>query len=183
MRQHIISDDAFAHMVSQEVKNKASDEERDFLSDPSNVDRWLRALGALLSHLDEQISSAEEDMEADIARYERLGEDGIGVSAESRHYYEQKISKIKKFRFYVVRKISDVESIKKKYGSSHADEEKGIIMCRDAIVAHMQYLREYDIETTPADEALYLALEGVWAFDKIEKPEEEFVTQKKIEKN
>lgn len=171
MRSNVISDDAFAHMVSQEVKNKASEEERQFLADPQNVHRWLKALSVLLDHLDDQIEEAIEDMESDVERYRQLGEDGVTMVAESRHYYEEKIAKIKKFRFYVSRKTSEVERIVERYGSGFVDEEKKLIMCRDAILAHRMYLLSNDIETTPADEALYEALEGVWSFDKIKDEE------------
>lgn len=167
MNRHIISDDAFAHMVAQEVKNKASDEHRQFLSEPGNVDRWLRTLNALLDNLNSQIESASEDFQADSDRYESFGEEGVVLLAETKHYYEQKISKIEKFKFYVVKRISEVAAISGQYKSGNVDNEKMLLMCRDAIFAHREYLRINDIETTPADEALYQAAEGVWAFDKI----------------
>lgn len=183
MRSHVISDDAFAHMVSQEVKNKASAEERQFLAESQNIGRWLRALDALCAHLNEQIESCELDMESDLRRYEGMGEDGLGLAAEARHYYEQKISKIKKFRFYVLRKISEVQGIKAKSEVGSVDQEKKILICRDAILAHKMYLLKYDIETTPADEALYLALDGIWKFDEIKNPEEEISDEEKIGEN
>lgn len=173
MINHAISDDAFAHMVAQEVKNKASDEHRQFLMQPGNVDRWLKTLDSLLDNLNRQVESATQDMIADCERYERLGEDGVVMLAEARHYYEQKISKIEKFKFYVIRRISEVAALTSQYRSGNVDSEKMLLMCKDAISAHMRYLLEHDIETTPADEALYKALEGVWAFDQIAAPDEE----------
>lgn len=170
---HSISDDAFAHMVAQEVKNKASEEHRQFLMQPGNIDRWLRTLNALLDNLNRQVESSQADMEADCDRYERLGEDGVVMLAEAKHYYEQKINKVEKFKFYVIKRISEVATISSQYKSGNVDNEKMLLMCKDAIIAHMRYLREHDIETTPADEALYQAIEGIWAFDQIPSPDED----------
>ena len=178
MINHAISDDAFAHMVAQEVKNKASDEHRQFLAQPGNVDRWLKTLNSLLDNLNRQVESSRQEMIADCERYERLGEDGVVMLAEAKHYYEQKISKVEKFKFYVIKRISEVATLTSQYKSGNVDNEKMLLMCKDAIIAHMQYLREHDLETTPADEALYKAVEGVWAFDQIEAPyDEEDTTQ------
>lgn len=173
MMNHAISEDAFAHMVAQEVKNKASEEHRQFLMQPGNIERWLKTLNALLDNLNRQVEEAHAEMESDCDRYEKLGEDGVVLLAEAKHYYEQKINKVEKFKFYVIKRISDVATISSQYKSGDVDNEKMLLMCKDAIIAHMRYLQEHDIETTPADEALYQALEGVWAFDQIPAPDEE----------
>lgn len=180
---HYISDDAFAHMVAQEVKNKASDEHRQFLCQPENLDRWMRALNALLDNLNRQIESATQDMFADEARYADLGEDGVRLGAEAKMYYEGKIGKAERFKFYVAKRVSDVATMMSLQKATGIDQEKLYGLCRDAIEAHRMYLLRYDIETTPADEALYKALEGVWAFERLGAPDEEGKTQESFEKN
>jgi len=180
---HYISDDAFAHMVAQEVKNKASEEHRQFLCQPENLDRWMRALNALLDNLNGQIENSTQDMIADEARYSGLGEDGIKLGAEAKMYYENKINKAERFKFHVVKRVSDVAGMISLQKAVGADEEKLFSLCRDAIEAHRMYLLRYDIETTPADEALYKALEGVWAFERLGRPEEADETETSFEKN
>jgi len=180
---HYISDDAFAHMVAQEVKNKASDEHRLFLSQPENLDRWMRALNALMNNLNRQIDGSTDDMIADDKRYADLGEDGVGLGVESRMYYESKISKAERFKFYVVKRISDVATMISLQKATNADHEKTNELCRDAIEAHRTYLLSYDIEATPADRALYESLKGIWAFEKLPAPEEEEQNQESLQKN
>jgi len=180
---HYISDDAFAHMVAQEVKNKASDEHRLFLGQPENLDRWMRALNALMDNLNRQIDESTSDMAADNKRYANLGEDGVGLAVESKMYYESKISKAERFKSYVVRRISDVAAMISLQKATNADQEKIGQLCRDAIEAHRKYLLSYDIEATPADKALYKSLEGVWAFEKLPAFEEGQQDQESLQKN
>lgn len=180
---HYISDDAFAHMVAQEVKNKASDEHKQFLCQSQNLDRWMRALNALLDNLNRQIEGLTQDMIADDKRYLSLGEDGVRLGVEAKMYYESKIAKADRFKFYVVKRVSDVAGMISLQKATGADRENLYEMCRDAIEAHRTYLLRYDIETTPADEALYKALNGVWAFERLGAPEEENKTQESLQKN
>lgn len=180
---HYISDDAFAHMVAQEVKNKASEEHRQFLSQPENLDRWMRALNALLDNLNRQIENSSSDMAADEKRYSDLGEDGVRLGVEAKMYYESKIAKAERFKFYVIKRVSDVAGMIAMQKATGADQEKIEGLCRDAIEAHRMYLLRYDIETTPADEALYEALEGVWAFERLSSPDAENEAKESFEKN
>lgn len=173
MSAYYISDDAFAYMVAQEVKNKSSEEQRHFLEQAENLDRWVRCLNALLENINDQISEATEDMRRDEERYAGLGEDGLKLVTEAKIYYESKINKAERFRFFVVKRISEVESILFKQKSNHLDSEKMAVLHRDAIIAHRRYLATHDIETTHADDALYRALEGVWSFEDLPAPEEE----------
>ena len=168
MNVHRISDDAFAHMVAQEIRNNVSDEHRDFLRQPENLDRWMKGLNALLDNVNGQIEDAGSDMAADEARYSALGEDGIRLVMEAKAYYEAKISKAERFKFYVVRRISEVAAMISRSKATGADDEKINLMCKSAIIAHRRFIEENDIEKTEADEALYDALEGIWSFEKIE---------------
>ena len=180
--KNYISDDAFAHMVAQEVKNKASDEHRQFLCQSDNLDRWVRALNALLDNLNRQTESLAQDMISDESRYALLGEDGVLLGVEAKMYYESKISKAERFKFYVVKRISEVTSMISAQKATDMDQEKTYALCRDAIEAHRMYLLKYDIETTPADEALYKTLEGVWDFEKIGAPKADQV-EESLQKN
>ena len=65
----MISDDAFANMVAEEVKNKLSNKQRLQLLEKENWERWKETLLVLAEKLQEQIEQIEYDSEADRIRY------------------------------------------------------------------------------------------------------------------
>ena len=47
-----MNDDSFARLVAEEIKNKVSDQQREYLKLPENWGRWQRAVSILLKNLD-----------------------------------------------------------------------------------------------------------------------------------
>ena len=167
MEGKAMNDDAFARLVAEEVKNRVSKTQRDFLHMPENWERWQRSLISLCTNLGNQIVYIESDQSADRSRYEALGNDGIKLLAEAMSDYEQKRSKIERFKFHVEKRLDDV-TVMIASGPDSIDENIGLaVFLKSAIVKHHELLNEYDIEPTPVDQALWSSLEGKWLFDEI----------------
>ena len=88
-----MNDENFAQLVSEDVKNKVSESQRDYLMLPQNRERWKRALLALSENLDNQIDNINYDKQRDVERYVALGDDGVTllVEAVSAFRYRQSI--------------------------------------------------------------------------------------------
>lgn len=167
-----VSDDEFARLVSEDVKNKISSRQRQVLLDPKNWSRWQRALLMLIENLEEQISDIDADQESDKMRFSAMGEDGLILLQESEFAYQSKKTKIERFKFHVNRRLDDVVSI---IESGKADSLQRDILTissdanfyRKAIAKHRDLLEEYDLEATEIDRALWRALDNEWAFGEI----------------
>lgn len=167
-----VSDDEFARLVSEDVKNKISSRQRQVLLDPKNWSRWQRALLMLIENLEEQISDIDADQESDKMRFSAMGEDGSILLQESEFAYQSKKTKIERFKFHVNRRLDDVVSI---IESGRADSLQRDILTissdanfyRKAIAKHRDLLEEYDLEATEIDRALWRALDNEWAFGEI----------------
>ena len=157
-----MNDDTFARIVAEDVKNKATTSQQEYLSMTHNRDRWKRALTALIDNLNNQIEDITDDETADIERYEKLGRSGIVLLSSATATYEERRHKIERFRFHVENKrdqvcaMSDVEEF-----LSRAD------LFEKAIRQHRLLMVECDMEITPADEALWATLDGKWEFDDV----------------
>lgn len=165
---YMMSDDAFAHLVAQDIKNKVNDKQREFLRESQNVGRWARCLDALLSNLNEQIEDIDADIASDTEQYSALGEDGTALLAEATHYYLGQKRKIEKFKGYVSRKINEVAELVSMLENGVSSDDDILVICRQAIIRHRKELNENDIEPTPYDEALWAALDGQWNFEEID---------------
>ncbi len=78
-----MNDEVFAQLVAEDVKNKVTDSQRDYLMLPHNRERWKRALLVLSENLDNQIDNINYDKQRDVERYVALGEDGVTLLAEA----------------------------------------------------------------------------------------------------
>jgi hypothetical protein len=164
----MISDDAFASMVAEEVKNKLSNKQRLQLMEKENWERWKETLLALVDNLQEQIDQIEYDSEADRLRYESMGSDGKRLVRESMQAYSSRKTKIARFLYHVNKRLDEVvnmidtgESIK-----SNGWEEAALF--KKAIIKHRAMLRDFDLEETSVDRALWDTLNGKWTFDSID---------------
>jgi hypothetical protein len=167
-----VSDDEFARLVSEDVKNKVSSRQRQVLLEPQNWSRWSRALILLIENLENQILDIEADQEADSRRFSAMGEDGAVLLKESEFAYQGKKTKIERFKFHVNRRLDDVTSmielgkvdhIQKDILTSNSDAN----FYRKAIAKHRSLLDEYDLEPTEIDRALWRALDNEWVFEEI----------------
>lgn len=162
-----MNDDAFSRLVAEEVKNRVSRSQRDFLMLPDNWVRWQRALVVLVDNLRSQLERLSDDETVDRERYEALGEDGVKLLAEAMSDYENRRSKISRFKFHVDKRLDEVSRMIA-LGAESADEDTSAhAFLRKAIEKHRDMLEEFDLEATPIDVALWDALEGKWSFEMI----------------
>lgn len=163
----LMNDDAFARLVGDEVKNRVSNSQREFLNLPENNDRWQAALGALLENLDDQLGDLQEREDRERERYEALGPDGAALLAAMITDVEGRRKKIARFRFHVERRLESVQ--RQEAGNSELIEERARLVefLRKAIEQHQSMIAETDLDPTPIDHALWAALNGEWTFDKI----------------
>lgn len=164
----MINDDAFAKMVAEEVKNKLPQRDREFLLQEENWERWRDALVALVEVLDDQISEIDLDAESDKIRYEQLGKSGKRLAQEAANAYSSKKHKINRFKYHVEKRLDQVVTMietGEKIGDEIAAEAD---LLRKAISKHRELLREYDLEETAIDRALWDVLKNKWTFDSID---------------
>lgn len=162
-----MNDDAFARLVAEEVKNKVSKAQKDFLMLPENWNKWQRALIALSRNLESQLVRINEDEASDKKRYEELGEDGVRLLAEALSDYENRRKKIERFKYHVDNRVDQVTKMIALGVESIDDELKTVEFLRRAITKHKDMLYENDLEATSIDVALWDALDGKWSFDGI----------------
>ena len=163
-----MSDDAFAALVADEVKNRCSDEQRQYLGLPENRDRWYRALQALLANLDGQLAEIQgiEDLERD--RFEKLGADGVKLLAKIVEKFDEQKKKITRFRHYVARRADEVGRLIGTDSAVIEERARLVEFYRQAIERHAALTEEADLEATPIDQALWAALDGKWEFGDID---------------
>jgi len=167
-----VSDDEFARLVSEDVKNKVSGRQRQVLLERENWNRWQRALLMLIDNLQEQIDNLEIDQESDQKRFESMGEDGLVLLKESNFAYTNKKTKIERFKFHVNRRLDDVTKIIEtgatdNVGNDLLSVNNDANFFRKAIIKHRELLREYDLEETEIDRALWKTLNNEWTFGDI----------------
>ena len=162
-----MQDDAFARLVAEEVKNKVSEQQREYLRLPDNWGRWQRALLALIENLNSQIDEISDSEKNATERYSNLGEDGLRLITESMAEYEIRKKKISRFKFHVEARLDEVTRMIS-MGTDAVDERlKTVDLLRRAIERHREMIDEFDMDYSDVDEALWASLEGRWDFDKI----------------
>jgi len=161
------NDDTFARMVAEEVKNKVNPLERAELRRVENWDRWKRALLALSENLQRQIESIEADSESDQKRYSSLDFKFKKLNDETQRYYNEKATRINRFKYHVDRRLDEVCIIIETGESSVEDGWKEVDFYRRAIIAHRTLMRDFDLEDTAIDRSLWECLDSKWTFDSI----------------
>lgn len=160
-------DEVFSRLVAEEVKNKVSREQADYLRLPENWTRWQRSLTSLIDNLNSQLDGILDQQDEATDRYRALGDEGLRLLAESMSEFEARQKKIVRFRFHVEARLDEVTRMIA-LGSDAVDERlKAVEFLRKAIEQHRKMALAEEIEPTPYDEALWAALEGKWEFDDI----------------
>lgn len=157
-----MNDDTFARIVAEEVKNKATLSQREYLEQPQNRERWKRALVALIKNLDNQLEDIEADKAEDIDRYRSMGRSGLSLLSEATATYDERRNKIERFKYYVNAKLEHVVAM-----AENSDFISRSELFERAIREHKNLMEQNDMEVTPADEALWATLDGKWEFDGI----------------
>ena len=158
-----LTDDAFAQLVAEEVKNKLSPGQRQVLLETKNWDRWKRALNALSENLLIQIADAESDAN----RYQALGKDGRKLAKEAENAYSSKKTKVERFKFHVDKRLDQVMSMIQTGKPIDMNPFESANFYRRAILKHRELMNVHDLEDTAIDRALWAALENKWDFDQV----------------
>lgn len=160
-------DETFARLVAEEVKNRVTEEQREYLRLPENWTRWQRALMILADNLNKQLEVLASQEQGDTERYKALGDAGLKLLAETLSEYETRSKKITRFKFHVDGRLDEITRMIA-LGSDAVDERlKTVDFLRKAIERHCSLLQELDMEPTSVDQALWAALDGKWEFDDI----------------
>ena len=157
-----IDDETFARLVADNVKNKTSNAQNKFLELPDNNPRWQEALNSLIDTLNDQINEISHEAKESIKRYSEAGDISHDSLTRAMAHGDTRKQKIERFRFYVEKKLSEVQSAADPY----VDADPRSFFIR-AIRKHQEMSSYHKIENTPLDIALYDSLNGVWSFDKI----------------
>ena len=167
-----ISDDEFARLVSEDVKNKVSSRQREILLDFSNWGRWQETLLMIVDNLQDQLDDIDADRDADRIRFESMGKDGLVLLQESEFAYTSRKAKIERFKFHVNRRLDDVTTIIET-GTSDGVQHDAMTtnsdanFYRKAIAKHRALIEEYKLEETEIDKALWRTLNNEWTFGDI----------------
>jgi hypothetical protein len=163
-----MSDDSFARLVADDVKNKVSPSRREFLQKPENWDRWKRALLALVANLEEQIADIEADSRSDSERYRSMGKAAEKLAQAAERDYETKRSRIRKFLFHVNKRLDHVMAMIEGEDVAVHDEWDTADIYRRAIRQHKKLMIEANLDPTPIDSALWLTLNKEWTFESVD---------------
>ena len=78
---------------------------------------------------------------------------------------DEKRTKISRFRFYVMQKISEVEKLIALGEAGGTEKELSLAQfLKKAIEAHKRLMSENQFEATPIDKALWSCTSGEWGF-------------------
>ena len=163
----ILTDDAFAQLVAEEVKNQLSPSQRETLLAVENWDRWKRALMALTINLVSQIEEIEANAEADENRYLAMGRDGRKLAKEAQAAYAARIARIGRFKFHVDKRLDQVAGMIETGQPLAMNPHETANFYRRAIVKHRELMTQFDMEDTAIDRALWGTLENKWEFDRV----------------
>lgn len=162
-----LNDDTFARMVAEEVKNKLSPTHKQILLEKDNWERWREALIALSENLQNQIDDIESDADSDMQRYSSLGPSGRKLSKEASSYYDSKATRVKRFKFHVDKRLDEVSNMIETGAAIQTDGWDRVEFLRRAIATHRSLMRDFDLEDTAIDRALWATLEDKWEFDSV----------------
>lgn len=162
-----MNDDTFARLVAEEVKNRVTVSQADYLRLPENWTRWQRALIALNSNLDAQLDALARSHAEDQEKYAALGQEGLALLAESLAEIESRQKKISRFQFHVSSRLDEVTKMIALGSEGMDDRLAAVEFLRKAIERHRSIMEELDLEPTQVDVALWGALDGKWEFDSL----------------
>ena len=162
----MMSDETFARLVADDVKNRVTDEQRQYLRLSENRDRWMIHIIALLRNLDQQVRDIEAHEERDREIYGALGEDGIRLLAEAQAASDERRKKVLRFRYHVEKRLDECERINIAHDDQDTEPDRPIL--RRAIEKHREMTEQVGINPTEIDTALWASLGGEWKFAEID---------------
>ena len=161
-----MTDETFAYLVAEEVKNKLSPIQREMLLKPENWEKWQRCLVALRSNLEQQLEAAVEEEENDVRRFQSLGM--RRQQNDVRNHYQTRRKRIERFKFFVDQRLIEVAKMIETGAAVQSNGWDRVEFLKRAIAKHRSMIQEFDMEPTAIDEALWAALVDEWHFDDID---------------
>ena len=155
-----MDDATFDRLVSEDVKNLLPQEKSDYLRLPENLNRWKDSLLELIENLDEQIAELTQDEKTAIQSLPSR------MVTEYKINSDEKKTKISRFRFYVMQKISECEKLLAL--GDDTDESLASFLTK-AIQEHKKLMSDNGFEPTPIDLALWSSINGDWSFIDMER--------------
>lgn len=165
----MLNDDAFMRLVAEDVKNRTTNEQRNYLRLEESRTRWRRALQSLIVNLDEQLAEMDSREQAEKERLTRLGKDGAMLLVEFQTSMEDRRRKVCRFRFHVESRLDEAERLTVITSDDSTERGRLAEFLRQAITKHRELITEDDYEYSNIDEALWAALDGHWQFDQIDR--------------
>ena len=89
------------------------------------------------------------------------------LSDETQRYYNEKATRINRFKYHVDRRLDEVCIMIETGESTLEDGWKEVDFYRRAIIAHRTLMRDFDLEDTAIDRSLWECLDSKWTFDSI----------------
>jgi len=158
-----MDDSTFDRLVSEDVKNLLTKEKSDYLRLPENLKRWKSALLELIENLDEQIAELAQDEKTAIENLPNR------MVTEYKINSDEKKTKISRFRFYVIQKMSECEKLLA-LGTEPDESDLSLAsFLTKAIEEHQKLMLDNGFEPTPIDKALWASINGDWSFIDMER--------------
>jgi hypothetical protein len=158
-----VDENEFDRLVSEDVKNVLPSEQADFLRLPHNQQQWKKSLMKLIGNLDEQIAGLSQD------EVTATGSLPSHMITQFKISTDEKRTKINRFRFYVLQRISECERNIALGDDEQSEDIRLADFLRKAIETHQDLMVEYEFEATPIDQALWSCTNGKWGFVDMEK--------------
>lgn len=161
-----MQDEAYSRLVAEEVKNRVSAREIDYLK--LDYKKWQQALLGLVENLNGQINKINGDAAADEERFKELGDAGTRLIVEAKAMYSDRCAKARRFLFHVERRLDEVTRIIG-LGEDASDERLQLVeFLSRAIEKHRELSEAADYVPNAIDNALWASLEGKWLFEDID---------------
>ena len=145
----------FAIIVSEDIKNKSSQHEKDMLRLPENHERWRSCLIDII----ETVSNKISELDSDILSLRESYSDFVSDPAAG---LEDQKEKSKRFRFYAEKRLAEVDRLIS-LGKSDDRSLSLATFLREAISTHKKIVTDSGYPSA-ADTALWSALDGEWKF-------------------
>ncbi len=144
----------FEIIVSEDIKNKSSETDREFLK--SHKEEWRDALLVIVQTVSHKIKELDNEIHALRSTYS-------GFEIDPATGLDEQRTKANRFRFHAEKKLAEVDRLIG-IGSETNEEGKLIDFLRQAIIAHRDWNKDKGIVNSEGDDYLYAALDGEWKF-------------------
>lgn len=151
----MITEQEFALMVSEDIKNRADQTTKDILRDKDNRGRWKETLIKIIKNVDERIDYLSKEAIALRATYPEFESDPAASLAST-------IEKSERFKFHAEKKLAEVDRLL--FLKEEDPDSKLSGFLKDAILMHKKLKLQYKRPIDAADTSLWEAIDGKWNF-------------------